>query len=124
MAQHHVVAAALDDVEQVMDIALDAVDPVGHTGLGGAALQREERVGAGVDHGDAVPELGHGHREVAAAAAGVEDVQGIRPPLLGPAVEGVLEDVPDHGGTEEARGRIGSDTAVDSSGGSTRAALR
>ena len=104
MAQHHVVAAALDHVEEAVGVALDAPHPVGDAGLGGAALQREQRVGAGVDDGDPVAEAGDGHREVAAAAAGVEDVQRLAPRGLDPAVEGVLEDLPDHGGTERGAG--------------------
>lgn len=87
-----------------MDIALDTADPVGDPGLGRAALQREERVGAGVDDGDAVAETGDRHREVAGAAAGVQDIQGVPAGRLHPAVEGVLEDLPDHGGTEGGAG--------------------
>ena len=90
MAQHRVVAAALDDVEEAVGVALDALHAVGDAGLGGAALQREQRVRAGVDDGDAVAEAGDGHREVAAAASGVEDVQRLPARGLDPAVEGVL----------------------------------
>jgi hypothetical protein len=105
MAQHGVVATALDHVEQAVRVALDAPDPFGDAGLGGPALQREQRVRAGVDDGDAVAEAGDGNGEVAAAATGVEDVQHVPPRGLDPAVEGVLEDLPDHGGTQ---GRAGS----------------
>lgn len=104
MAEHRVVAAAPDHVEEAVRVALDALHAVGDTGLGGAALQREQRVRAGVDDGDAVTEAGDGHREVAAAASGVEDVQRVPTRGLAPAVEGVLKDVPDHGGTEGGAG--------------------
>jgi hypothetical protein len=100
VAEHGVVAAALDDVEQAVGVALDGAHAVGDAGLGSPALQGEEGVGAGVDDGDAVAEAGHGHGEVAGAAAGVEDVQGVAPGGLDPAVQGVLEDLPDHGGTK------------------------
>ena len=40
---------------QVVEVALHAGDPAVEAALGGAALQRGERVGAGVDDGDAVP---------------------------------------------------------------------
>ena len=100
VAEHGVVAAALDDVEQAVGVALDGAHPVGDAGLRGAALQGEEGVGAGVDDGDAVAEAGDRHGEVAGAAAGVEDVQGVAPGGLDPALQGVLEDVPDHGGTK------------------------
>lgn len=102
VAQHDVVATALDDVEEAVGVALDTLDTVGDPGLGGPALQREQRVRAGVDDGDTVAESGHGHREVAAAASGVEDVQRLPPGGLDPAVESVLEDLPDHGGTERS----------------------
>lgn len=115
VAEHRVVPLALDHLEQAVDVALDTADPVGDPGLGGAALQREERVGAGVDDGDAVAEAGDRHREVAGAAAGVQDVQGVPAGHLHPVVEGVLEDLPDHGGTEGGAGRSWSDTADDSS---------
>ncbi|GHI24318.1 hypothetical protein Shyd_56890 [Streptomyces hydrogenans] len=115
VAEHHVVGAALGHVEEAADVALDAGHQVGDPGLGGAALQREERVGAGVDDGDPVAEAGHRHREVAGAAAGVEDVQVGLPRAPDPAVEGVLEDVPDDGGAQggarRARRRL---TAEDS----------
>ena len=105
VAEHHVVAAALDDVEEAVGVALDAADPVGDAGLGGAALQREQRVGAGVDDGDAVAEAGDGHREVAAAAAGVEDVQRRPGPVaLTRRSRASLQDLPDHGGTEGGAG--------------------
>ena len=104
VAQHRVVTAALDHVEQAEDVALDAADPVGDPGLGGAALQCEERVGAGVDDGDPVAEAGDRHREVAGAAAGVQDVQGVPAGRLDLAVESILQDLPDHGGTEGGAG--------------------
>lgn len=104
MAQHRVVAAAFDDVEEAVDVALDALDPVGDVGLGGPAFQREQRVRAGVHDGDAVAEAGGGHRELAAAASCVEHVERLPAGGLDPAVEGVLQDVPDHGGTERSAG--------------------
>lgn len=107
MAQHDVVAAPLDHVEEAVDVALDALHTVGDAGFGGAALQGEQRVRAGVDDGDTVAEACHGHREIAAAAAGVEDVQHLTARGLHPAVKGVLEDLPDHRGTERATGARG-----------------
>lgn len=104
MAQDHVVSVALDDVEETGDVALHPAHAVGHAGLGRAALECEERVRAGVDDGDAVTEAGHRHREVAAAASGVEHVERLAPRGLDASVEGVLENVPDHGGTERSAG--------------------
>ena len=66
--------AGLDDVEQAGGVALDARGP-STPALGGAALQRGQRVGAGVDHGDPVAEPGERDREAAGAAADVEDVE-------------------------------------------------
>ena len=120
VAEHDVVAAALDHVEEAVGVALDAPHPVGDPGLGGAALQREQRVRAGVDDGDAVAEAGDGHREVAAAAPGVEDVERLPSRGLDPAVEGVLEDLPDHGGTEGGAG-AGQDRSAATSSGAWRA---
>ncbi len=103
-------AAALDDIEEAEHVALDAAHAVGDPGLGGPALQGEQGVGAGVDDGDVVAELGDGHREVAAAASGVEHVEfGARLAArdLDAAVEGLLQDVPDHGGTERGAGTGG-----------------
>ncbi len=97
-------AAAVDDVEEAVDVTLHTAHAVGDAGLRGPALQREQRVGAGVDDGDAVAEAGDGHREVARAAAGVENVQGVAPGRLDLVVESVLEDLPDHGGTEGGAG--------------------
>ncbi|CAM5638711.1 hypothetical protein SGLAM104S_02450 [Streptomyces glaucescens] len=108
VAEHRVVAAALGHVEQAVGVALHSAHPVGDAGLGGAALQGEQRVGAGVDDGDPVAEAGDGHREVAAAASGVEDVQRLPARGLDPAVQGVLEDVPDDGGTEGGAGAGGA----------------
>lgn len=107
MAQDRVVAAPLDHVEEPVGVALDALHAVGDAGLGGAALQGEQRVGAGVDDGDPVPEEGDGHREVPAAAAGVEDVERLTPGRLDPPLEGVLKDLPDHGRTEGGSGPRG-----------------
>ncbi len=104
VAEHRVETAAVDDVEQAEDVALDATDPVGHPGLGRAALQCEERVGARVDDGDAVAEPGGGHGEVARAAPGVQYVQGVPADRLGLTVQSVLEDLPDHGGTKGGAG--------------------
>ncbi|CAM5662598.1 hypothetical protein SAURM35S_09863 [Streptomyces aurantiogriseus] len=107
VAQHGVVAAALDDVEEAVGVALYALDRSATPASAAPALQGEQRVGAGVDDGDPVPEAGDGHREVAAAAPGVEDVQRLTSRGLDPAVEGVLEDLPDHGGTESGAGSGG-----------------
>ncbi len=104
VAQHDVVPAALDHVEEAVGVALDAPHPVGDTGFGGAPLQGEERVRAGVDDRDAVAEPGGGHGEVAAAASGVEDVQRLTARGFDPAVQGVLQDLPDHGGTKRGAG--------------------
>ncbi len=104
VAQDGVVARAVHHLEQPQDVPLHTADPVGDTGLGRAAFQREQGVGAGVDDGDPVAEPGDGHREVAGAATGVQHVQGVPADRLDPAVEGVLEDLPDHGGTEGGSG--------------------
>ncbi|CAM5707314.1 hypothetical protein SCALM49S_02078 [Streptomyces californicus] len=78
VAAHGVETAAVDDVEQAEDVALDAPDPVGHPGLGRAALQCEERVGARVDDGDAVAEPGGGRRRSRPCRPGVQVRQGVR----------------------------------------------
>lgn len=100
VAEHGVVATALDDVEQAVGVALNRAYPVGDACLRGAAFQGEEGVGTGVDDRDAMAEAGDRYGEVAGAAAGVEDVQGVAAGGLDPALQGVLEDLPDHGGTK------------------------
>ena len=66
------------------EVALPAGDL--HPELARAAGERGQRVGAGVDDGDAVAELGHPHGEAAGAAADVEHVERparSRPPARG-----------------------------------------
>ncbi len=81
-----------------------ALTRTGHAGLGRAALERGERVGAGVDDDDAVAEPGERHGEAAGAAADVDDVQ--RAPVTGLAQQGV-EDAPDDG-RPDGLARIGA----------------
>ncbi len=107
VTEHDVEAVALDDVEQAVRVALDAPDAVGDAGLGGPALQREQRVGAGVDDGDPVAEPGERHRELARAATGVEHLEDVPTGGLDPAVEGVPQDLPDDGGAEGSPGAQG-----------------
>ena len=66
-----------DEVGQVGEVALQAGDPAGEPALGGAALQRGQRVGAGVDDGDPVAGARERHGEAAGAAAGVDDVEAL-----------------------------------------------
>ena len=56
MAEHHVGAVGADHVEQVGQVALEAGDR--RRRLAGAAVEGGQGVGAGVDHGDPVAELG------------------------------------------------------------------
>ena len=81
VAEHHV--GSLDQAGEPVDIALDAgdLDP----DLAGPAVQRGQGVGAGVDHGDPVAELGDPDREAAGAAADVEHVAGTLPRAPGAA---------------------------------------
>ncbi len=116
MAEHGVVPLAPDHVEEAPDVPLDSADELGDAGLGGPALQREERVGAGVDDGDPVAEAGHRHREVPGAAARVEDIEGVLPGGLDPAVQGVLEDVPDDGGAQGGARRAGGRLSTEGGG--------
>ena len=74
MAQHHVGAGGAGDVEQVGQVALLRRRPVGDAGLAGPAVEGGQGVGAGVDDGDPVAELGQRDREAAGAATDVEDV--------------------------------------------------
>ena len=55
VAEQQVGAGGGDDVAQVGQVALHGGDAAGELALGDPALQRGERVGAGVDDGDAVP---------------------------------------------------------------------
>lgn len=104
VAEHGVVPTAPDHVEQAEDVSLDSVDPVGDPGLGGTALQREQRVGARVDDGDPVAQACDGNGEVARTATRVQYVQGVPAGRLDLAVESVFEDLPDHSGTEGGTG--------------------
>ena len=67
----------------------------------GPALERGERVGAGVDDGDPVAELGQRHGEAAGAAAGVEDVERRAPAGAGRR-DSLAQHVPHHGGAGRA----------------------
>ena len=71
VAQHQV--GLVDQARQVGQVALLAGDPVGDPALAGAAVERGEGVGAGVDDLDGVAELGQRHREPARATADVDD---------------------------------------------------
>ena len=93
VAQHQVGAAGghgAPGCQQAGEIALvgDHLDAL----LAGAAAQRGERVGAGVDDGDAVTHAGDPHGRAAGAATDVEDVERL-------AVEEVAQGLPHHGGT-------------------------
>ena len=95
MAEHQVGAAGRDQVGQGGEVTLLP----GHldTDLAGPAGQRGQGVGAGVDHGDPVTELGDPDREAAGAAADVEDVEGR-------AVQDAGQVVPHHRGAGVGRG--------------------
>ena len=94
VAEHHVGAAGRDQVEQAGQVALPAGDPVGDPALLRAPGQDRQGVGARVDDGDLVAELGDPDREPAGAAADVDHRGG---PVGVPAVEDVAQGVPDHG---------------------------
>ena len=74
VAQHEVDAAGRDEVGEVLGVALHPAQPVGDAVLGRATGQRGQRVGAGVDDGDAVARRREPHRLAAGAAPEVEDV--------------------------------------------------
>jgi hypothetical protein len=68
-------AAGGDEVAERGGVPLPGGDAVGDAGLGGAALEGGEGVGARVDDGDPVAELGERDGEAAGAAADVDDVR-------------------------------------------------
>ena len=88
------VGAALHQRGQVGQVALEAGDLDAH--LAGPAAEGGQGVGAGVDHGDLVTELGEPDREAAGAAADVDD------PQAGCSVECALERLPHHRGAGAA----------------------
>jgi hypothetical protein len=95
VAEHQVRAAGLDQPGERVAVALHGTDPLGDPGLRGAAGQRGERVGTGVDHGDPMPGLGERHGETAGAAADVEHGQR----GVAAAFQLGAQHRPDHGGT-------------------------
>ncbi len=101
VAEHQVGAARLDDLEQPGGVALHRAHL--DAGLAGPALQRGQRVRAGVDDGDPVAELGERDGEPAGAAADVQDVEagGSRPS------EHLAQHVPHHRGARRVRQRRG-----------------
>nr|BFE88888.1 hypothetical protein GCM10020093_114890 [Planobispora longispora] len=103
VAEHQIGGARREKLSQVGGVALQRPHP--HPGLGGTALQRGQRVGAGVDDRDGVPELGQRHGEPAGAASGVDDVE---PPAAGRghlAGQHCPQDVPDDGGADRRGAR-------------------
>ena len=90
VAEHHVGAAGGD--QSGRSERSPCAPPTVDADLAGPAVQRGQGVGAGVDHGDPVAELGHPDREAAGAAADVERRRGVgRPRTAG-------QRVPHHGG--------------------------
>ncbi len=80
VAQHRVGARLPRDGQQLGGVALHPADPVLHALVTRAALQRGQRVGTRVDHGDGVTLDGERHREPAGPATDVDDLQRTRPP--------------------------------------------
>ena len=102
MAQQQVGAAAGHEPGQVVEVALHRSDAVLHPALGGPALQRRQRVGAGVDDGDPVAGLGQRDGEAPGTATGVDDVQ-TTAAGVGLGQHGG-QHLPDHGGARRQRG--------------------
>ena len=85
-----------NQLTQVVEVALQTGDAVGHVLLVGPTGERGEGVGAGVDDGDLVAEAGESDREPAGAATDVED--GLLLPGLAGAVEQRAKGIPDDRG--------------------------
>ena len=73
MTEHHVGTAGGGDVGECRQVALAGVD--GDAGLASPAVERGQRIGAGIDDGDPVAEPGDAYGRGAGAAADVEDVE-------------------------------------------------
>lgn len=92
--------AGRHEVGQGRGVALQRDDAVGDPDLVGAALERGEGVGAGVDDRHGIPELGQRHGEAAGAAAEVDDPQrpgGSGVGAVGPGGDGGEHRLPDGG---------------------------
>ena len=74
VADHEIRTGGADHLDQLRGVTLDRRHPVGQTLLGGAALQRGQRVRAGVDDPYPVADGSQLHRHAARAATQVHDV--------------------------------------------------
>jgi hypothetical protein len=77
VAEHDIDARSGDGAREAADVALDGTHLPGETGLGRPALEGGQRVGAGIDDGDAMPEGSQGYGELAGATPCVDDVEGV-----------------------------------------------
>ncbi len=105
MAEHHVDPALGHQVGQRAQVALVAGDQVGDAALLGPAGQDREGVGAGVDDGDLVAELGDPDGETPGAATDVDDPR--QPRRRRRRRRGPAQGVPDHGGAGGAAALAG-----------------
>jgi len=70
------------DFEQVGGVALHRHDPLGDPGVASSAVQRGQRVEAGVDDRDVMTELGQRDGHATGPTAKVDDAQRTTEPLL------------------------------------------
>jgi hypothetical protein len=75
VAAHEVGVGVGMDLEQVGGVALDRHDPLGDPKVASSTGQRGQRVGAGVDDGDVVTELGQRNGQTTGATAKIDDSQ-------------------------------------------------
>jgi len=115
VAEHQVGAGGADRRHDLAGVSLLGVDPVGDACLGRTALQRGERVRAGVEHHDPVPQPGDRDGETAGATADVHDVE-LPTARGGPLGDQRVEGVPDDGGPDR-RARVAAQGPPAGSGG-------
>jgi len=82
MAAHEVGVGIWVDLEQVCGVALHGLDSLGDPGVASSAIQRGQRVEAGVDDRDVMTELGQWNGQTAGATAKIDDAQGATELLL------------------------------------------
>jgi hypothetical protein len=98
MAAHEVGVSVGVDLKQVCGVALHPNDELGDPGVAGPAIQRGQRVEAGVDDRDVMTELGQRDCQTAGATTKIDDAQTTTKLLLAFDHDGP-HGLPDSGGT-------------------------
>jgi hypothetical protein len=100
VTQDQICRSLADGRDEGPRVTLESSDAIRDRGIGNPPLQGRESVGAGIDHGDPVPELSDRNGEPAGSATDVDHVENVTPDGGHALGNNLFEGLPQEGGPD------------------------